>query len=136
VKILFKCTNDTCTEVDKYRNTSLMYAGIFDHMKAALVLQEDGAHVEYAKGFWITALHRATYYGHLDMCHLFLDGGANVDSQNKWKYTPLHDVSQRGHLSVVKLLVERGADVRLRNDLGQTASDLARSEGKGNSRVV
>jgi len=33
-------------------------------------------------------------------------------------------------LSVVKLLVERGADVRVRNNEGQTASDMARSEGK------
>jgi len=31
---------------------------------------------------------------------------------------------------VVKLLVERGADVGVRNDNGQTASDMARSEEK------
>jgi len=30
---------------------------------------------------------------------------------------------------VVKLLVERGADVRLKNDFGQTASDVARRWG-------
>jgi len=35
-----------------------------------------------------------------------------------------------GHLSVAKLLFERGADVLLRNDKGQTASELARIEGK------
>jgi len=30
---------------------------------------------------------------------------------------------------VVKLLAERGADVRVKNDNGQTASDVARREG-------
>jgi len=30
----------------------------------------------------------------------------------------------------VKLLVKRGADVRVKSDFGQTASDVARSEGR------
>jgi ankyrin repeat protein len=64
------------------------------------------------------------------MCRLLLDWGAKVDPVDQWKYTPLHHAARKGHLSVVKLLVERGADVRVKNGRGQTASDMARSEGK------
>ena len=52
-----------------------------------------------------------------------------MDPRDEWKDTPLHWATWAGHLSVVKLLVLRGADIRLKNDLGQTASDVARSEG-------
>jgi len=44
---------------------------------------------------------------------------------DKWKDTPLYDAARLGYLSVVKLLVQTGADVRLRNNKGQTASDVA-----------
>jgi ankyrin repeat protein len=59
-----------------------------------------------------------------------LDWGAKVDPLDEWNETPLNLAAWAGHLSVVKLLVERGADVRLKNDNGQTASDVARREGK------
>ena len=93
------------------------------------MLLETGANIERRNAFQRTALLRAAWFGHLDVCRLLLDWGAKVDTQDTWKDTPLHDAAWKGLLSVVKLLVERGADVRLKNDKGQTASDVARKQG-------
>ena len=94
------------------------------------MLLEGGANAESANAYRSTALHQAAWNGHLDVCRLLLDWGAKVDPLDEWKETPLHLAAWAGHLSVVKLLVERGADVRLKNDFGQTASDVARSDRK------
>jgi ankyrin repeat protein len=78
----------------------------------------------------MTVLHAADYYGQLNVCRLLLDWGAKVDSVDKCKETPLHLAAQWGHVSLVKLLVVRGADVRLKDDYGQTASDVVRIVGR------
>ena len=53
-----------------------------------------------------------------------------MNPPEEWKESPLHLAAWAGHLTVAKLLVERGADVRGKNDFSQTASDMARSEGR------
>ena len=53
-----------------------------------------------------------------------------MDPVDKWKETSLHLAEWPGHLSVLKMLVETGADVRLKNELSQTACDVARNEVK------
>jgi ankyrin repeat protein len=94
------------------------------------VLLEGGADVERADAYQYTALHAAAWNGHLEVCRLLLDWRAKVDPVDKLKHTPLLWAAKAGHLSLVMLLEERGADVRMKNNNGQTASDMARSEGK------
>jgi ankyrin repeat protein len=127
---LFKCSNDSCTEDDKIRNTPLTYAAWYGHVEVVRVLLEGGANLDRADVDQDTALHLAALNGHLDMCRLLLDWGANVDRLDRWQNTPLHWAAWRRHLSVVKLLVERGADVRVKDEDGQTARDLAWSRGQ------
>jgi ankyrin repeat protein len=126
VKILFKYSNDNCTDSDKYRFTPLIFAALYGHVEVVRVLLEGGANVDRANVLGGTALHVAARYGHLDVCRLLLDWGAKVDRLDKWQYTPLHWAAGQGHLSVVKLLVERGADVSVKSRNGRTASDMAR----------
>jgi len=129
VRILFKCNNDTCTTDDGHRSTPLIHAAANGRVEVVRVLLEGGANVERVNAYQRTALYIAASHGHLEVCRLLLDWGAKVDPVDWLKETPLHDAVQRGHLSVAKLLVERGADVRLKNNKGQTASDMARIQG-------
>ena len=130
MKILFNCTTDNCTTDDQYRHTPLILAALNNNVEVVRVLLEGGVNVEKANANQVTALHYAAYFGYLEVCRLLLDWRAKVDPLDWLKETPLHDAARSGQLSVAKLLVERGADVRLKNDKGQTASDMARSKGK------
>jgi ankyrin repeat protein len=129
VKILFNCTNDSCTEDDEYGHDPLGVAAVHGHVVVARVLLEGGANIEWSNKHQLNALHTAAYNGHLDVCRLLLDWGAKVDPVSSWKNTPLHFAASTGPFLVVKLLVERGADVGLKEVGGETASDMARSNG-------
>jgi ankyrin repeat protein len=128
VKILFKCTNESCIGNDPYVGTPLMYAAGYDYVEVVQVLLEGGANVDRTEADGFTALHVAALNGNLDVCRLLLDWGAKVDTVNILEETPLHLAVEEGYLSVVKLLVERGADVRLRNVMNTTASEMAHSQ--------
>jgi ankyrin repeat protein len=79
---------------------------------------------------WVNCSNGSCTDGYLEVCSLLSDCRAKVDPLDMWKYTALHRAALAGRLSLVKLLVERGADVRLKNNNGQTASDVACSDGK------
>jgi ankyrin repeat protein len=131
VKLLCKYdVNGSCTTNDEYLDTPMRCAAANGHVEVVRLLLKCGAIVQRANANQRTALHAAASNGRLDVCRLLLNWAAKVDPVDKWKDTPLHDAARLGHLSVVKLLVERGADVTLRNNKGQIACDLARSEGK------
>jgi ankyrin repeat protein len=129
-KMLFRCTNDSCTSDGLDRNTPLIYAAGSGHVVVVRVLLEGGANAGRPNANQQTALHYAALFGYVEVCRLLLDWGAKVDPLDKWKGTTLHDAAQLGRLSVVKLLVERGSDIRVKNDDGRTASDMARIYGK------
>ena len=130
MKTLIKYTKVNSTKDDEYRRPPLVYAAGFGQVEVVRVLLEGGANIEFRNAFGHSALQIAAFHGHLAVCHLLLEWRAKVDHVDKVKDTPLHNAACKGHLSVVKLLVERGADIRAKNEKGQTASDVARSEGK------
>jgi len=129
-KILVKCIDDRCEADDWSFNTPLTYAARQGSVETVRALLEGGANVEETDIDRSTALRAAAWHRHLNVCRLLPDWGLKVDHVDKWKNTPLHDAARREYLSLVKLLVERGADVRVKNDNGQTASDVALCAGK------
>jgi ankyrin repeat protein len=124
-----KCTDTNCTSNDLFSKTPLIFAANNGHEDVVRVLLEGGANADMTNNLQQTALHYTAWNGNLDMCRLLLDLGAKVDPLDKWKDSPLHSAAWGGNLLVVKLLVERGTDVRLKNGVGETASEKARSEG-------
>lgn len=76
----------------------------------------------------LTPLHWMATLGDVRGAELLLDAGAHVNAADDAGNTPLHEaVSSRQHL-VVRLLLSRGADADLRNNLGESARDIARRE--------
>jgi ankyrin repeat protein len=75
-------------------------------------------------------MHAAAYYGQVDAWRLLLHWGAKAKPLDSRKLPRLHHAARSGNLSAAKLFVEMGADVRLKNEDGQTTSDVASSLGR------
>ena len=97
------------------------------------VLLDAGVDVD-GVGNGSTALIDAVWNGRVDVVRVLVEGGADVNrhvSRVGWMgRTPLMRASRRGLEDVVRVLLEAGADVGVWDDRGDTAMDLARSEGR------
>ncbi|KAJ6237966.1 ankyrin repeat [Anaeramoeba flamelloides] len=85
-------------------------------------------------------LYCAAEKGQIKVVRKLLENGADINYQHPWwrqknvpegwgPPTPLIIASNNGHFQVVKYLVEKGANPDLRNNLGETALDLAKKKG-------
>lgn len=70
--------------------------------------------------------HDAAYHGYNSFIDLLIKYKVNLDTISTLNgTTPLHRAISGGRLETVKKLVEAGADIMKKNNLGQTAYDLA-----------
>ncbi len=79
-------------------------------------------------------LHYAATNGHDDIVKVLLDHSAYIDAGSPNGTTPLMMAARGGHVSTVKLLLDEGADLRVKNQIGMTAIDFAKTlqrEGRG-----
>lgn len=82
-----------------------------------------------------TAAHTATSLGRVDVLEILLRFGANVNySNSEYGNTLLHTAVTQDRHACVLALVRHRADISIKNVLGQTALDLART--RGNDEIV
>jgi ankyrin repeat protein len=72
-------------------------------------------------------LHYAAANGHDDIVKVLLDHSAYVDAGSPNGTTPLMMAARGGHVSTVKLLLDNGADLTVKNQIGMTALDFAKT---------
>lgn len=110
----------------KVRNgdTALMIAAFKGNKPAVEALLARNAQIN--RPGW-TALHYAAAGGHNEIVQLLLDKSAYIDAASPNNTTPIMMAARGGHIFTVKLLLDEGADAMLKNDVGMTAIDFAKS---------
>ena len=117
---------------DKYRMTPLHKAAIFNRLKIAELLIENGADLnalapKYGHIF-VSPLHLAAEAGAADMIDLLAEYGCNMNPQRSAgpvNPSPLHLAAAKGRYAGAKALLDHGADPWLKDRNGRTANDWA-----------
>nr|WP_232046508.1 ankyrin repeat domain-containing protein [Sphingobacterium daejeonense] len=60
---------------------------------------------------------------------MLIEAGAEVNVLQSSRISPLHLAAQQGNVDLIIILLEHGANIAIKNDFGQTASDLAAEKG-------
>lgn len=108
----------------------LMLAALKGHMAVCQKLIARDADVN--KPGW-TPLHYAATGGHIPVMRLLLENHAYIDAASPNGSTPLMMAAKYGSASAVQLLLEVGADPSLKNGLGLSAIDFARTAQRTDS---
>ncbi|MCP5144526.1 MAG: ankyrin repeat domain-containing protein [Gammaproteobacteria bacterium] len=113
------------SDVDQRRadgSTELMWAVYENDLTTAQALVADGADVELANDYNVTALQLAAEAGNAPMIKLLLKAGAVADRGNAEGQTPLMLVARTGNVQAARMLLKAGADVNAVEQWGaQTA---------------
>jgi hypothetical protein len=120
---------------DESGRTSLHLASMRGYYEIVTTLLDWDHHMDPVDKDGRTPLHYASYFGHLDIVGELLLFGANIEAVDKNGNTSLMlgafgplSVRRTEQMDVVKLLLARGADVTKKNDKGNTAFALARTQ--------
>ncbi|MFM0692658.1 hypothetical protein C8K18_105282 [Paraburkholderia sp. GV068] len=109
---------------DKAGENAMMMAALNGDLE--FVKQLIAKDAEVNKKGW-APLHYAAANGHDDIVKLLLDHSAYVDAGSPNGTTPLMMAARGGHVSTVKLLLDNGADLTVKNQVGLTALDFAKT---------
>ncbi|CAB3779717.1 hypothetical protein LMG28614_00910 [Paraburkholderia ultramafica] len=109
---------------DKAGENAMMMAALVGDLNFVNLLIAKDAEVN--KKGW-APLHYAAANGHDDIVKVLLDHSAYVDAGSPNGTTPLMMAARGGHVSTVKLLLDNGADLTVKNQIGMTALDFAKT---------
>ena len=110
--------------------TALALAAVKGYTEVAEVLLDAGADQGVRDAYGWTPLMRAVDRRRTDVVRLLLASpGADLAIRQEDDATALHIAAATGDIEIVKLLVTHGADRAATNHSGNTAAQIARSEG-------
>jgi len=119
-------------------STPLHNASFWGCVKIAQLFLEHGANVNARDKEGRTPLHQVMgglrdtmSDAYFDIVRLLLARGADVDALDDNLDSPLHRSSSGGSVKATRILLEYGANVHLRNNNGETASQVASRRGHG-----
>ncbi|MER8501047.1 ankyrin repeat domain-containing protein [Mesorhizobium sp. M0045] len=117
--------------LDREGRTPLFYASKDGETAIVAALIERGAKVNVQDKNLETPLHFAAREYRLEVAELLVKGGADVSSQDIHGNTPLWRAvfESRGRGELIKLLLSAGSDKTLKNKLGCSPQDLAKTIG-------
>lgn len=80
-------------------------------------------------GYHVYPLHSALSNGHNAIAKMLIEAGASVNVLQSSNISPLHLAAQHGNIDMIIILLENDANIEVKNDFGQTASDVAAGNG-------
>lgn len=116
------CYSDPSTKI-----TPLHLAASFECLEICRTLIDYGAQVNAQDHIGITPLHRAAFCNRTEIAGLLISRSAEINRADNYGNTPLHEAAYRGNLRTLLVLLEKGANPLLRNNLLESARDLAAS---------
>ncbi len=89
------------------------------------ILIANGADVNSYASNGVTPIYAASKNGYLGVVKYLVEHGASLAPVAIFDQAPLYAASEGGNLDVVKYLLAKGADASYKNNIGQTAADVA-----------
>jgi|GEM_PF-1963715 len=129
VTLLIQTGADVKASATDNGHTALHLAALNNAVQSVPLLLAEGADINAPNHQQETPLSLAASTGHCEITTLLLETGADIFTSDNDDNTPLHQSAHFGHAEVVQQLLNAGADRHALNAKGQTALDLAISEG-------